>query len=211
MMGEYEDVFGAAEAAAALQDRIRALRGRRTPPAAETRAVVTPPLSDRRDHVDGPESASLAMVVFGAYGGPESRALGGLLKRLREAHPAALRVAWRHFADPDANPRSTSLALAAEAAASEGRFWSMNRELLALHHYDLVGVQHAARRAGVDFDRLLSLVRAGVGADRVVDDVASGLASSVLHAPTLFVNGERFDGGLDAEAVWAAMQADLHG
>jgi hypothetical protein len=207
MMGEYEDVLGAAVAVAALEDRIRASRAALTSPPAHRSAVLTPPLSDRRDHVDGPESASLEIVVFGAYGTAASRALGRLLARLRGARPAALRIAWRHLPDPDAHPHATALALAAEAAAAEGRFWSMNRELLALRHYDLVGVQHAARRAGVDFDRLLSLMRAGVGAERVADDVASGLASSVAGAPTLFINGEPFDGGLDADAVWAASQA----
>jgi NhaA family Na+:H+ antiporter len=207
MMGDYEDVLGAAVAVAALEDRIRELRARLASPPAQPNAVLTPPLSDRRDHVDGPESASLQIVVFGAYGTPASRALGQLLDRLRAARPAELRIAWRHLPDPDAHPRATALALAAEAAASDARFWSMSRELLALRHYDLAGVQHAARRADVDFDRLLSVMRAGVGADRVVDDVASGLASSVVHAPTLFINGERFNGELDAEAVWAAVQA----
>jgi protein-disulfide isomerase len=207
MMGDYEDVLGAAVAVAALEDRIRALRSRLTPPPAHRGAGLSPPLSDRRDHVAGPESARLEIVVFGAYGTPASRALGQLLERLRAARPGALRIAWRHLPAPDAHPRATALALAAEAAATEARFWSMSRELLALRHYDLVGMQHAARRADMDFDRLLSLMRAGVGADRVVDDVASGLGSSVVHAPTLFINGERFNGALDADAVWASVQA----
>lgn len=173
MMGDYEDVLGAAVAVAALEDRIRALRAS---PAPEPSAVAPPPLSARRDHVDGPESARLEVVVFGAYGAPDSRALGSLLEELRAPRAATLRLAWRHLPDPDAQPWATPFALAAEAAATEGRFWSMNRELLALRHFDLVAVQHAARRADVDFDRLLSLMRVGVGADRVAHDVASALA-----------------------------------
>src|SRR5438046_2595732 len=83
-------------------------------------------------------------------------------------------------------------AVAAAAAAAGARFWPMTRALLGLRHHDLASVQHAARRADVDFDRLLSLVRGGVGADRVADDVASARASSVGDAPAIFVNGERF-------------------
>jgi hypothetical protein len=98
------------------------------------------------------------------------------------------------------------LALAAEAAAAQSRFWSMNRELLALHHDDLEDLHAAARRADVDFYRLLDRMRAGVGAERIVSDVDSARASAVASAPTLFVNGERFSGDLDAARVWAALQ-----
>jgi hypothetical protein len=58
----------------------------------------------------------------------------------------------------------------------------------------------------VDFHRLLDRMRAGVGADRIRSDVESARASAVASAPTLFVNGERFSGDLDAPTVWAALQ-----
>ncbi len=54
-------------------------------------------------------------------------------------------------------------------------------------------------------------MRAGAGADRVLHDVQSGLASGVALSPALFVNGERFGGELDADAVWAALQAGARG
>ena len=64
----------------------------------------------------------------------------------------------------------------------------------------------AVRRADVEFDRLLTLMRAGRGADRVVADVESAVASSLTRSPTPFVNGARFDGPLEAGAVGAALQ-----
>jgi hypothetical protein len=64
----------------------------------------------------------------------------------------------------------------------------------------------AARRADVDFYRLLDRMRTGVGADRIVADVESARASAVGSAPALFVNGDRFSGDLDAATVWAALQ-----
>jgi protein-disulfide isomerase len=170
-------------------------------------ALLTPALSGARDHIDGPEWAASSLVVFGAFGTPAARPLGHLLERLRRTHPAALRVAWRHFPDPDAHPNATGLALATEAAATEARFWPMTRALLELRHDDPRDLHAAARRAGVDFDRLLALMRAGAGSDRVLRDVESACASGVAVSPALFVNGERFDGELDADAVWAALQA----
>ena len=166
--------------------------------------VLTPPLSDARDHIEGPASASASLVVFGSYGTPASPRLGRLLRQLHAAHPATMRIAWRHLPDPQGHPGVVAVALAAEAAATEGRFWALHRELLATRHHDLEDLHAAARRAGLDFYRLLDRMRAGVGAERVVSDLESARASAVVSAPTLFVNGERFDGELDTATVWAA-------
>ena len=62
-------------------------------------------------------------------------------------------------------------------------------------------------RAGLDPERALEAMRAGTGADRIVDDVASAVASGVTYSPALFVNGERYPGELDPAAVTAALEA----
>jgi hypothetical protein len=54
-------------------------------------------------------------------------------------------------------------------------------------------------------------MRAGAGADRVLHNVESAFTSGVALSPALFVNGERFGGELDADAVWTALQADTRG
>jgi hypothetical protein len=205
------DALGAEQAVLTLADRIRALRPAAARFAVDGRALLTPPLSGTRDHIDGPEWAASSLVVFGAFGTPAARPLGHLLERLRQAHPASLCVAWRHFPDPDAHPHATGLALAAEAAATEARFWPMTHALLELRHDDPRDLHAAARRAGVDFDRLLALMRAGAGAERVLHDVESAFASGVAFSPALFVNGARFGGELDADAVWAALEPGARG
>ena len=196
------------EAVAALARRIEAVRSR---PAPDGLPALTPPLSDSRDHIDGPAWAPASLVVFGSYGTPASRPLGGLLRQLREAHPASLRVAWRHLPDPERHPGPAALALAAEAAAGEGRFWALHRELVSMRHSDLEDLHAAARRAGIDFYRRLDRMRAGIGASRVVADVESALASAVGSAPTLFINGERYSGELDAAAISAALESVAQG
>jgi hypothetical protein len=50
-------------------------------------------------------------------------------------------------------------------------------------------------------------MRAGTGADRIAEDVASALSSGVTFPPALFVNGEHYEGELDAVAVSAALNA----
>ena len=114
-------------------------------------------------------------------------------------------MAWRHYPDPTAHPRAAVLALAAEAAAARGAFWVFTRELLAMRHHDPSDLQEAMRRAGLEPERTLAAMREGTGSARIVEDVASALASGVTFSPALFINGERYRGELDPAAVSAAL------
>jgi hypothetical protein len=63
------------------------------------------------------------------------------------------------------------------------------RELLALRHDDPADLHAALLRAGRDPQRTLEAMRAGIGIDRIVSDVASALASGVTFSPALFLDG----------------------
>jgi hypothetical protein len=60
-------------------------------------------------------------------------------------------------------------------------------------------------RAGLDPARTLDAMRAGTGADRIVADTTSALTSAVVFTPALFIDGERYRGELELEAVSAAL------
>jgi protein-disulfide isomerase len=145
------------------------------------------------------------LVVFGAHGTASSRLVGRVLAAIRSRDPVTVAIAWRHFPDPVAHPRAAVLALAAEAAAAQGRFWAMTRELLSARHHDPADLSAAMVRAGLDPARTLGAMRAGTGADRIAADTASALASGVVFTPALFIDGERYWGELEPEAVSAAL------
>ena len=60
-------------------------------------------------------------------------------------------------------------------------------------------------RAGLDPARTLGAMRAGTGADRIVADTESALASAVMFTPALFIDGARYRGEVEPEAVAAAL------
>jgi Thioredoxin len=195
------DSFGAEAAAASLAARLAQVPPGAVRVAADGRARLQPPLSTTRDRFDGPFTAAAALVVFAAHGTPASRPLGRVLAHVHEE----FLVVWRHYPDPAAHPHASLLALAAEAAGAHGKFWVLTRQLLELRHFDPPDVHAAIVRAGLDPERTLDAIRAGTGAERIVDDVRSARTSGVAFSPTLFVNGERYDGELDPIAVRAAL------
>jgi hypothetical protein len=171
--------------------------------AADGRSLLSPPLQTARDRFDGRITGRATLLVFAAHVTPASKALGAVIERVRERHL----VAWRHYPDPEAHPRAAAFALATEAAAACGRFWLLTHELLRLRHDAPEDLDAAMIRAGVDPQRALAAMRAGIGADRIVADVVSARASGVEFAPALFINGEHYRGALDARAVAAALEA----
>jgi len=201
------DAYGAEAAAADLADRLEQVRSAAPHIADDGEELLTPPFTRGRDRVDGPQWARSTLVVFGAHGTPWSRPLGRLLAAVRRRHPATVALAWRHFPDPVAHPRAAVLALAAEAAAAQGRFWALTRELLSARHHDPIELSAAMVRAGLDPTRTLDAMRAGVGSDRIVADTTSALASAVVFTPALFIDGERYRGELEPEAVSAELDA----
>jgi 2-hydroxychromene-2-carboxylate isomerase len=199
------DAYGAEAAAADLAERLDQVRSGAPRVTDGGVDLLSPPFTPGRDRVEGPEWARPALVVFGAHGTPSSRPLGRVLAAVRTRHPATVALAWRHFPDPAAHPRASLLALAAEAAAAQGRFWALTRELLAARHHDPSDLSAVMVRAGLDPARTLDAMRAGTGADRIVADTTSALASAVVFSPALFIDGERYRGELEPAAVSAAL------
>jgi Na+:H+ antiporter, NhaA family len=199
------DGSGLAATAAQVTARLEAVEPVAARYAPDGRRLLSPPLAIARDHIAGPVDAPATLLVFGAFGTPAGRTLGQLIDGVRARHPATVRVAWRHYPDPGAHPHAVVLALAAEAAAARGHFWALTRELLRLRHSDPVDLHAALVRAGLDPDRTLEAMNAGTGADRIADDVASATASGVVFTPALFVDGERYEGPLEAAAVGDAL------
>jgi hypothetical protein len=211
VVDEDADLFGAEDAAARLTERLARVEAHAARVAGDGRVLLTPPLAPGRDRIAGPASGPATLVVFAAHGTPWSRSLGAVLDAIRQRHAATAGVAWRHYPDPAAHPRAVILALAVEAAAEAGRFWTITRELLRLRHHDPADLHHAIVRSSLDPEQTLDAMRSGAGADRIAGDVASALASGVTSGPALFIAGERYRGELRPSPVLAAIEGVLSG
>jgi protein-disulfide isomerase len=121
-----------------------------------------------------------------------------------------MRFVFRHFVTPARQPQGQHAAEAAEAAASQGRFWEMHNTLIA--HEGALDNGHIVEYAaalGLDMPRFLRDVTGHVHAARVREDYDSGIRSGVDAAPAFFINEIRHDGPCNPEALMAALQEAL--
>lgn len=166
---------------------------------------LVPPVGES-DHVLGPTDARVTLVEYGDYECPHCGALHPVIEAARKAFGGNLRFAFRHFPLRSSHPHALAAAKAAEAAGEQGRFWEMHDRLYQrqtqLEDQDLV--RHA-RKLGLDMARFQRELTARPHEVRIREDLASAAQSGAGGTPSLFINGELYQGSLDRDDVFAAL------
>ncbi len=89
-------------------------------------AVLTVPVDEGRDHIQGPASAPVTLVQYGDYECPYCGAAYPIIKDLQARMEDRLRFVFRNFRITTSHPHAEQAAEAAEAATAQGRFWEMH-------------------------------------------------------------------------------------
>ena len=171
--------------------------------------LLTPPFVRGHDHSLG-ESGPV-LVLFGDYEDPDSAAAHQGVVALRERWDGFV-YAWRHLPIGELHPSANGAALAAEGAAAQDAFWAYHHVLLA--RQDALSVPdllNYAGQIGLQVSVLMEDMLEGRHAERVLDDVRSAVSSGARATPAIFVEGVRWDGGWEPDALEAALRAALAG
>ena len=167
--------------------------------------VLTIPINER-DHTQGTFDAPLTLVEYGDFECPASREVYPVIRTVQQALRGRLCFAFRHFPLTNVHAHSEHAAEAAEASAEQGHFWEMHDILFehqgALEDGDLT---RYALELGLDALRLTREVMAMTYASRVREDFMGGVRSGVNGTPAFFMNGMRYDGPRDPDAMIAAL------
>ncbi len=166
------------------------------------------PVDPGRDHLrwGGAGRSSVTLLIYGDYLCPYCRSIRGVIKRLRTALGDRLTYVFRQFPNERAHPGAEFASRAAEAAGLQGRFWEMHDALydreppLTREH-----VLDAAMSAGLDMERFARDIDDPAVAARVDDDLADGRRNGVSGTPTIFVDGQRYDGAWDLYSMLEAL------
>jgi len=175
--------------------------------ATEWEAVLTSPVTEGRDHVQGPADAPLTLVEYGDYECPYCGAAYPIIKEVQARMGDQLRFVFRNFPISTSHPHAEHAAEAAEAASAQSRFWPMHD--LLYENQQRLGDQdlHAyAERLGLDLERFDHELAEHVHAGRVHDDFLTGVRSGVNGTPSFYINGARHNGSFDMETLLTALQ-----
>jgi len=156
---------------------------------------------NEHDHAAGPVDAPVTLVEYGDYECPYCGEAYPLLKAVQAALGERLRFVFRNFPLAQMHPHALRAAQFAEAAAAQGKFWETHDMLYehqdALSDHDLAGYAHELGLPNTSFGEAVS----GKYDARIEADFSGGVRSGVNGTPTLFINGQRYDGPRDYDAL----------
>jgi protein-disulfide isomerase len=161
-----------------------------------------------KDHALGSADAPITLVEYGDYECPDCLNAQPIVTELRQRLGDKLRFVFRHFPRSSIHPRASTAAMAAEAAGEQGKFWEMHDSLYK-HQKDLESIDftHLALQLGLEVYRFGRERESNAWARRVRDHFDGGEQSGVRGTPTFFINGRRYLGNINAEAMLAAIGA----
>jgi protein-disulfide isomerase len=165
------------------------------------------PVAEDRDHIQGPADAAVTLVEYGDYECPYCGAAYPIVKQVQARMGERLRFVFRNFPITTSHPHAEQAAEAAEAAATQGRFWPMH-DLLYENQRNLGGrdLRAYAEQLALDVELFDTELAGHVHAERVHEDFMSGVRSGVNGTPTFYVNGARHDDSYDLETLLAALE-----
>jgi protein-disulfide isomerase len=170
-------------------------------------AVLTMPVAEDRDHIQGPADAAVTLVQYGDYECPYCGEAYPIIKEVQARLGDSLRFVFRNFPITTSHPHAERAAEAAEAAAAQGKFWEMHDLLYEnqrrlrdedLHTY--------AERLGLDVELFDKEMADHAHAERVREDFMSGVRSGVNGTPTFYINGARHDDSYEIEVLLDALE-----
>ena len=163
------------------------------------------------DKMQGLPTAPVIMVEYGDYECPACGAAYGTIKTVQRLIRDDLCFVFRNFPLSEAHPHAEHAAEIAEEAAVAGRFWPMHDALFENQDaLDDESLMSYGEQLGLDRTRLLNALR-GSHSQSIREDFLGGVRSGVNGTPTLFINGQRYDGSADPETLVAVLRAAMDG
>jgi len=153
-----------------------------------------------RDHIYGNHDGDVMILEYGDYECPYCAEAHDAVMQLAELLGVRLCYAFRNFPLINKHPNAVSAALAAEAAASKDEFWEIH-DLLFENQESLDDLETILEAGGFDADRIMKQVKSGAHKERVTEDREMGIHAGVEGTPTIFINGQLYEGDLDPEEM----------
>jgi protein-disulfide isomerase len=170
-------------------------------------AVLTMPVAEDRDHIQGPANAAATLVQYGDYECPYCGEAYPIVKEVQARMGERLRFVFRNFPITTSHPHAERAAEAAEAAGAQGRFWEMHDHLYEhQQHLRDPDLHSYAEALGLDVELFDKEMAEHVHATRIHEDFMSGVHSGVNGTPTFYINGARHDDSYEMETLLAALE-----
>ena len=147
-----------------------------------------------QDPSRGPENAPVTLVEFSDFQCPYCAEAVPQIDALVKAYPTQVRLIFKQY-PLEIHPQADLAAAAAIAAQKQGKFWPMHDAMFASHgNLSRDNIVALAQKNGLDVQRFETDLDSTNVREAVVRDVQDGDHAGVEGTPTIFINGQKYNG-----------------
>ena len=158
----------------------------------------------------GPAHAHVTLVEFSDFQCPYCAEAVGKLNAVLKAYPNDVKLIFKQYPLTDIHSQAALAAAAALAAHRQGKFWQLHDAMCADRtHLTRPNILAMAGKAGLDVNRFQqdwdsAAVKQALGKDR-----ADGDKIGVDSTPTVYIDGQRYNGVLAMDAVRPIIEKEI--
>jgi protein-disulfide isomerase len=162
----------------------------------------------------GEGEAKVTLVEFADFQCPACGAFYSPLKQISSEFKDQVSFVYRHFPLPS-HQHAEQAALVSEAAGEQGKFWEMqakiyeNQRVWSSTSNPQSIFEGFAQELGLDIDEFQKSVSEKEYLTRVKQDAQDGAKLGVNSTPTLFINGQKYTGGLSYGDLKKSIELEL--
>jgi len=159
--------------------------------------------------VTGAANARVTLVEFSDFQCPYCWKAVEKINAVLKQYPNDVRLIFKQF-PLDSHSQAQISAQAALAAQQQGKFWQLHDKMFANHSgLSRKAIVEWAGGLGLDMKRFMADLDSEAVKKTVATDVADGEKAGVEGTPTVFINGQRYNGDLDLAAIKPIIEAEL--
>jgi protein-disulfide isomerase len=157
----------------------------------------------------GPEKAKITLVEFSDFQCPYCAVAAPVLSAMLKAYPDQVKLIFKQY-PLEIHNQAALAAAAALAAKKQDKFWEMHDAMFAnRHNLSREQLLVMAKGIGLDMAKFQADLDSPAIKKELEQDVRDGDDARVEGTPTLFINGQRYNGPLNAAALKVILDQQL--
>jgi protein-disulfide isomerase len=157
----------------------------------------------------GPKDARVTLVEFSDFQCPYCAQAVVKLNAVLKAYPSQVKLIFKQY-PLDTHSQAALAAAAALAAHRQGKFWQLHDAMFADRtHLSRKTILAMAGAVGLDTRRFEQDWDSAAIKQAVAKEQMEGDKAGVEATPTVFINGQKYNGGLDFDAIRPVIDGEL--
>ena len=158
----------------------------------------------------GPATAPITLVEFSDFQCPYCSKAVAQINATLKAYPNDVRLIFKQYPLVELHPAAAISAAASLAAHAQGKFWPMHDVMFANRpKLSRESILVWAKEIGLDMKRFTADLDSDAIKKAVGRDHADGDKAGVEGTPTVFLNGQRYNGDLAPDVIKPVIEGQL--